>query len=319
MKCAPCVLVLALAACSGREPAAPAPGAAEWHGQRGAVTMTVRASPDAVTVGERLKLSVVVRAPPGVAVTMPEVKEELGSFKVRSARTPPDVPQESMRLWESEWEIDTFASGEAEIPALTVRFGDPAAELTSEPLPIAVHTVLTEGQQPQEHRDIKAPVMLRGRGNPARALLLVVPALLAAALGTALLAMQRRRTVAVAMLPAHERALQELAQLQAEGLPQRGAMHEFYFRLADIVRRYLERRFGILAPERTTEEFLREARTNAALGEEHKAMLGRFLRSADMVKFALAQPGPQEAAEALDAARDFVAQTQTRPAVEAAA
>jgi hypothetical protein len=96
-------------------------------------------------------------------------------------------------------------------------------------------------------------------------------------------------------------------------------MHEYYFRLADIVRGYIERRFGLLAPERTTEEFLREARQDRSLTAEQKDMLGRFLRAADLVKFALHRPEPAEAASALAAARRFVTETAPRDADAAGA
>jgi hypothetical protein len=224
-----------------------------------------------------------------------------------------------LRAWAHAWELDTFAAGEAEIPALAIRFGSPEEELSSEPLRVQVRSVLADGQEPESFRDIKAPVSLRDRWPLATALIIAVPVLLAVALAALLLARRRRRPVAVPIIPPHERALQELARLEAEDLPGRGAMHEYYFRLADIVRSYLERRFGMLAPERTTEEFLREARLDRSLSQAHKEMLGRFLRAADLVKFALHQPGAQDAAEALAAARGFVIETAPGPAVVEAA
>ncbi len=309
-----------LCSCSEGEPAAPPPVEATWHGERGTVSMTVRAVPDEVMVGERVKLSVEVRAPEGVPVTMPLIKDELASFKVRAAHTPPDVPQEGMRAWTHSWELDTFAAGEAEIPAIAVKFGAPEEELASEPLKVLIRTVLADDQEPTNYRDIKAPVTLRDRYSLATALFIAIPLLLAMALAALLLARRRRRPAAVPIVPAHERALQDLARLEAEDLPGRGAVHEYYFRLADIVRGYLERRFEILAPERTTEEFLREARRDRSLSQAQKEMLGDFLRAADLVKFALHQPGPHEAAGAMEAARRFVNETAPQPdVVEAAA
>ncbi len=281
--------------------------------------MTVRAVPEEVTVGERLKLSVEVRAPEGVPVTMPLVEGELGPFKVRAAHTPPDVPQEGIRAWTHSWELDTFAAGEAEIPPLAVKFGAPEEELASEPLKVQVRSVLADDQEPTSFRDIKAPVTLRDRMSLTTALFIAIPLLLAVALAVLLLSRRRRHAAPGPVIPAHERALQELARLESEDLPGRGAMHEYYFRLADIVRGYLERRFGILAPERTTEEFLREARRDRSLSQAQKEMLGGFLRAADLVKFALHQPGSHEAAEAMDAARRFVNETAPRPAVVEAA
>jgi hypothetical protein len=79
--------------------------------------------------------------------------------------------------------------------------------------------------------------------------------------------------------------------------------------LSDIVRQYIERRFGLMAPEQTTEEFLRDAGRNRALEDRHREMLASFLRAADMVKFALHMPTRGDADAAMAAANVFVDQT----------
>ena len=64
-----------------------------------------------------------------------------------------------------------------------------------------------------------------------------------------------------------------------------------------------------MAPERTTEEFLREARLHPALSDDHRALLAGFLRAADMVKFAKHRPDVAEGEEAMRAARRLVTET----------
>ena len=56
--------------------------------------------------------------------------------------------------------------------------------------------------------------------------------------------------------------------------------------VSDAVRGYLEERFALRAPERTTEEFLEELSRSPQLEEEHKGLLGGFLAECDLVKFA---------------------------------
>ena len=76
----------------------------------------------------------------------------------------------------------------------------------------------------------------------------------------------------------HELAL--CAQLlAARQLPQKGLVLDFYVLLSDTVRRYVEGRFGIRAPEQTTKEFLQAARHHPAIREDHQRMLAAFLRS----------------------------------------
>ena len=95
-----------------------------------------------------------------------------------------------------------------------------------------------------------------------------------------------------------EIALAALQRLREMNLP----VEEFYTRLADIVRQFIEGRYGLRAPERTTEEFLAEAH----LPERHMALLRTFLVEADLVKFARHRPGKDDMARAFAAAENFV-------------
>ena len=95
-----------------------------------------------------------------------------------------------------------------------------------------------------------------------------------------------------------ERAWVELDRLLKKGLPGRGRYKDFYVELTMVVRRYIQRRYGIRAPHMTTEEFLREARPSDELR--------RFLESADMVKFAGVEATPEMADDATDSARDYL-------------
>jgi hypothetical protein len=64
--------------------------------------------------------------------------------------------------------------------------------------------------------------------------------------------------------------------------------------LSEIVRVYLEERFGLRAPDRTTEEFLSGLQDSVALGQVHKRLLEDFLTQCDLVKFAKGDPDRDE-------------------------
>src|SRR5262245_7069389 len=87
-------------------------------------------------------------------------------------------------------------------------------------------------------------------------------------------------------LTPYDLAVQSLRRLLDEQWIERGLVDEFYTRLSDIVRHYLEGRFQLHAPERTTEEFLYEVARDNTLTQEHKNLLGTFLQECDLVKFA---------------------------------
>ena len=110
--------------------------------------------------------------------------------------------------------------------------------------------------------------------------------------------------------PPQEIALAALAELAAgrEALSAEG----FANRAANIVRYYIAGRFGLAAPRRTTEEFLRELAQDAfkdLTGES--GSLRAFLKSCDLAKFAGAQLDSAQREELVRSARAFVAATAT--------
>jgi hypothetical protein len=122
---------------------------------------------------------------------------------------------------------------------------------------------------------------------------------------------RRRPASAITAIPPptpYEVAIRALQRLREENPP----VEEFYTRLSDIVRQYLEGQLGLRAPERTTEEFLFEASRDHALSTEHKELLGAFLQESDLVKFARFRPGADDRQRAFDAAEKFVRDTQPR-------
>jgi hypothetical protein len=309
-----------LAACAGSEEPAGTVAPTESTAERRPVRMTVRCTPSEATVGEKVTLTIEVTAEEGVEIAMPEVGETVGPFQVRRAERPPDVPEEGRRRWTHTYVLDTFTPGPAEIPAFTVGMRDGRdaddlpieGELASDPLTLTVATVLAGGETEADFRDIRADVDVPVPVAPRTVLTVVggvVAALVVVALVILLWMRRRRRAAREPVVPAHVWARAELEALAAAGLVERGDVHGLYVRLTDIVRMYIERRFGLMAPERTTEEFLREAGRFGGLETGHQVLLSGFLRAADMVKFARHEPSATESRDAFEAAEGFVDET----------
>jgi hypothetical protein len=110
-------------------------------------------------------------------------------------------------------------------------------------------------------------------------------------------------------IPAHTRAKQKLE----EALALIGEPKTFCILVSDTIRSYLEERFTFHAPERTTEEFLRELSDTDLLLPEQKGSLGRFLENCDLVKFAKYEPGETELRELHRAAVTLVEETEPTP------
>lgn len=88
----------------------------------------------------------------------------------------------------------------------------------------------------------------------------------------------------MAQRPSHIIAIEEIQELRRQGLFEKGHYKEFYFRLSEILREYLERLRGFPAAEYTTEEIARRVKS------EIDRKIIPLLREADLVKFADSVP-----------------------------
>jgi hypothetical protein len=120
---------------------------------------------------------------------------------------------------------------------------------------------------------------------------------------------------AVVVVPPHEKARAKLL----EALSLLKQPRPFCILVSDTIRVYLEERFNLRAPERTTEEFLEELQHSALLSYEQKRTLGEFLMGCDLVKFARYEPGEPELQGIYESALRLVEETQPPPALEAPA
>ncbi len=111
-----------------------------------------------------------------------------------------------------------------------------------------------------------------------------------------------------AIQEAQEDALAELQKLRSMIAVKNS--RPYAIEVSGVVRRYIERRFGIRAPRRSTEEFLLEAKESSRLDQGHQRNLGKFLAACDFLKFARAFGEIPELEEIHQAAVRFVMDTQ---------
>jgi hypothetical protein len=156
----------------------------------------------------------------------------------------------------------------------------------------------------EELRDVKPPVPIVNLWPYGIGAALL--ALLAAALLYGLLRRRRLpRPPALVVVPPHRRALDRLrAALDLLQDPK-----AFTICVADTLRCYLEERFDLKAPERTSEEFLEEIRTSPVLTPRQVEILADFLTRCVLVKFAQGQPSEPELRGLWDSAMNLVSDT----------
>ena len=286
----------------------------------GPVTAVVTLSPAAPVIGDPLSLKIEVTAEPDVEVLMPAFGEALGSFSILSF-TPRDQITEDGRTLQSQlYSLDVPMSGEWAIPRLVVEFvdgragnrpapeGEDAYELLTEAMEFTVDSVLPTDAKAELEPFLPPLDPLPTRLEKAQpfiwsgvVLLLLIPLLFW------LFARARRHG---RRRSAYEIASSRLRKLQKAPRSTPEEIQTFYVEISAIVRRYLEDRFEIRAPESTTEEFLDRASRSSALTPEHSELLVRFLQQADLVKFAGSIPGDLEIADSVRSAERFLEETR---------
>ncbi len=116
------------------------------------------------------------------------------------------------------------------------------------------------------------------------------------------------------IIPPHELAFQKLKTLKEAKLWQRGELKNYHSELTYIVREYLEKRYSVQALEQTTDEILQQLKKTGFDGSLSEK-LTRLLQTADLVKFAKAEPPADYHDQAMAYAEDFI--RQTKPAMVA--
>ncbi|HBZ22266.1 MAG TPA: hypothetical protein DEO60_14125 [Bacteroidales bacterium] len=127
---------------------------------------------------------------------------------------------------------------------------------------------------------------------------------------------KKEETVPVIYEPAHIIAFRELEKLKNEKLWERGEAKKYYIRLTEIIRQYLENRFGVNSLELTTSETLEALVKTGFRKDGSYNKLRSVLTGADLVKFAKYKPEPAENESVFFDSYDFVSATKAADAIE---
>jgi hypothetical protein len=157
------------------------------------------------------------------------------------------------------------------------------------------------GASSNDIRDIRGPEPIPSTWLWAMGLAGTV---LVAAGGYGVYRWNRRRKIVAIKLP-YEIALERLQAARALLRPE--TVRDYSIAVSDIVRRYIEERFRVMATHRTTEEFLHDLlNPSNALLMAHRASLAEFLNHCDLVKFGGWRLSGQNMESMHQSARSFV-------------
>ena len=311
-----CLVIALLIAGSAR-----AEDAIEQEIESGPVKATVRLEPKEPLIGDTVTLTITVTAEKDVELLMPEFGEALERFSVVDFAPRQSIDDDGRTSAVQTYRLQPPSSGKQNIPPILIEYVDrrpgereapegyDAYELLTERLEFEVKSVIPKDAK----ADLKPPLGELGprQAPPAPRWPWVVAALilLAAASPFAIKAWLSWRRKA-RQQSAYEIARARLQRLLDSPRPTAEQIDAFYVELSGIVRKYLEDRFDLRAPELTTEEFLVSVGESPDLSKEHQALLREFLRQADLVKFARVQPSDDDVERSIEAAWWFLEETR---------
>lgn len=319
------LLPLLLAGCGDDDSGKAASTGIEKSWQSGACKLTLHVSATRVSLARNVQLHLRASAPEGWHVAFPDAQDKLGDFTVekRELAAPQLFSDGKHAVHTLSLTLTPFLAGDYTIPEQVLSFTPPAVGgvttaqavvLKTEAVRVRVEAVIPPGEKSPALRDIVPPQSLPTYlhlwvgGAAGLALLL--------GLFGGWLYWRKRATTPVVVLTAQELALRDLEELVHSRYLSAGQVKEFYLALSDVLRQYIENRFHLAAPERTTEEFLEELRSHPVLNQEHTHLLREFLRHCDMVKFARHTPVRDEINASVESCREFIIETPPEPVQE---
>ena len=273
--------------------------------QQGGVGFSVESETSVIDPAKSVFLRVELSAPPGRNAVPPDLRERLVGFSVAEdyAETPRTNKNGTVTQSVNWRLVPEPCAAEYKVKPFVVDVDGGAASFVGGPIrfePPASREPVTGEMEADPSRDLP-PLSWKLVGWIA--LCLIAVAVVAYALFR-LVKLVAQKVKEHRMSPI-ERAWVELERLLKKGLPGRGKYKDFYVELTMVVRRYIQRKYGIRAPHLTTEEFLAEV-VSGGDRLASPARLRQFLESADMVKFAGVEATPDMADEATESAREYL-------------
>ena len=254
-----------------------------------------------IKIGEQIQYKVSVETPADTPVSFPEGQTfaPLEMVKTRAADTLRDGGK--YRLVK-EYYLTQFDEGKYTIPSQKIRINN--KDYFTDSLLVEVHTVAIDTlKQPlydiKPIQEVKKPFTSYGW-----ILTIIAAVLLLLIVAFVYFVFIRKKKFPFLQtqkkLPPFDRAIQDLKELQNSKYLIQSQHKEYYTRLTDIVKVYLEEEVHILAKESTTDELLTkinllQEKGKLNLNQETITNLKRVLQTADLVKFAKNKPSDDNA------------------------
>jgi len=277
---------------------------------------------DSIWLGDQIKMILVAEYPAGSRLTFPVLKDSLSNGVEVISRSKIDSSKigDGMMQMRQSFMITAFDSGPHPIAPFVFAMHSAIAKDSLRTNSLKIFVKVPNVDLKKGFTDIKkpygAPITFK---EVAPWILGII--LIASIVFFILYAINRRRkniplfTMPVKpKLPPHVVALSELDKLKEEQLWQHDKVKDYYTRLTDIIRVYLEERYEVPAMEQTTHEILAEFKgDNSQIKGKLFTGLQKTLDTSDLVKFAKYTPLADENHFVLGQAYNLVEETKIEP------
>ena len=204
-------------------------------------------------------------------------------------------------------DMTSYYVGKRKIPSIEIKYRPKSemnwkAGLTNE-LAFTVESVLPKGARLYDIKDIKGPLY---PFSLSKLIMRIIVSFIILWILIKILKMFRKKPPL--KLP-YETALDELKAAIGQ-FSSGGGKKEYYVRISDTIRRYIEMVFSLRATEMTTQEFLMSLNNAPELSSGYKDSLKVFMEACDLVKFARHTPSAAEIDSVLTAAKKFIEETK---------
>jgi len=285
------------------------------------VTVSVKMDTVRLLIGDQTKLRMEAVFPASALVGFPIFADTIiKNLEIVNIANPDTVKENGNLKVTQEYTVTSFDAGTYEVPPMNFTVGFPKSgrldTLLSVPVYFIVMTMPLDTITRNAIADIKKPIeapltMAEVWPYVGYGLAVLVILFLAYFL---YMKFARKKPIfekrEIPKEPAHIIALRSLDALNEEKVWQRGELKEYYSRLTEVVRRYIEDRFQIPAMESTSDDIIDAFRSGGLLTNELKNDLFDTLVRADFVKFAKATTLADENEESMKFAYNFVLKTK---------
>lgn len=281
--------------------------------------MVTRVDTTIATIGDHINLTIDIQHDKTQQVKFPD-SDEFGKFQVLDRST---TQKELKNLLQSQahYKISTFDTGQVKIPPLAVKVTsntDSSQALVYKSDSISINVISVLSPNASQEKDIKGPFSIRTI-IPWETIIFAALFILFS-LGLYLSIRQWRKknnkTPKVEedyLKPPHTVAFQRLKKLREKtNFSDKKSLKIFFFKLSEIVRQYLERRFFIYALEMSTSEII-ESSDYFDLDQDMIDELHEILRAIDIYKYANQPSDRSTALQYWQNIHDWIKETKHDP------